>query len=131
MVSDGIKALSRGHSRCSEPRPLVALHGQRAVISIPHCQRAPPPLPKILSICRISGADGVQGMHFSAIHCCALTRPANGIVGSSCQNLYWLQSTHGHMEFLFMSAKKYCFCHIIRLIVTYLTVRHQVFLPPP
>lgn len=82
MVSDGIKVLSGGHSRCSEPRPLVALHGRWAVISVPHCQRAPPPLPKILSICRISGADGVQGMHFSAIHCCALAAPATAKEGS-------------------------------------------------
>lgn len=78
MVSDGIKALSGGHSRCSEPRPLVALHGRGAVISVAHCQRAPPPLPKILSICHISGADGVQGMHFSSIYCCALAWPASG-----------------------------------------------------
>lgn len=83
MVSDGIKVLSGGHSRCSEPRPLVALHGRRAVISVPHCQRVPPPLPQILSICRISGADGVQGMHFSAIHCCALAPAASANEGSS------------------------------------------------
>lgn len=78
MVSDGIKALSWGHSRCSEPRPLVTLPGRRAVISVPYCQSAPPPLPKILSICRTSRADGVQAMHFSSIHGCTLAHPASG-----------------------------------------------------
>lgn len=56
MVHDGIKALSGGHSRCSKPRPWVALDGRRAVIYVPHCQSCPPHLTplKNLSICHIS-----------------------------------------------------------------------------
>lgn len=45
MVHDGIKALSGGHSRCSKPRPWVALGGRRAVIYVPNCQSWPPPPP--------------------------------------------------------------------------------------
>lgn len=56
MVYDGIKALSGGHRRRSEPRPWVALDGRGAVISVPHCQSwPPPPSLKNLSICHISG----------------------------------------------------------------------------
>lgn len=55
MVYDGIKVLSGGHRRCSEPRPWVALDGRGAVISVPHCQSwPPPPSLKNLSICHIS-----------------------------------------------------------------------------
>lgn len=73
MVYDGIKALSGAHSRCLEPRPWVALHRWRAVISVPCCQKSSPFLPKTPSICSIS-RDRVGTMHFSAIRCCALGR---------------------------------------------------------
>lgn len=56
--------LSRGHSRRSEPRPLVAFCRWKAVMSAPHCQKAPPSLLTILSISYITGLDGVQGMNF-------------------------------------------------------------------
>lgn len=82
MVYDGIKALSGGHSRCSEPRPWVALHGWRAVISSPDCQRWPPPSRKTYPFAISAGADGVQGMHFSVIHCCVLGCPDSGNEGS-------------------------------------------------
>lgn len=108
MVSDGIKALSGGHSRCSEPRPLVVLHRRRAVISVPHCQRVPPPLPKILSICRISGADGVQAMHFFAIHCCASAHPASGNEGS-CVRVFIFHNTWSVQFFFCFSMQKIAF----------------------
>lgn len=79
MVHDGIKALSGGHSRCSKPRPWVALDGRRAVIYVPHCQSPPPTPPthprKSLSICHISrGRPSARHAIFchSQAHC--LTR---------------------------------------------------------
>lgn len=114
MVSDGIKALSWGHSRCSEPRPLVTLHGRRAVISVPYCQSAPPPLPKILSICRTSRADGLQAMHFSSIHCGASTHPASGSKDSWVRVYTRLNNTWSLPDFL-------CFCVCITLFPVVLT----------
>lgn len=73
MVYDGIKALSGAHRRCLEPRPWVALHRWRAVISVPCCQKSSPFLPTTLSICSISRGR-VGAMHFPAIRCCALGR---------------------------------------------------------
>lgn len=109
MVVDGIKALSGGHNRCSEPRPSVALHRRRAVISVPHCQRAPPPLPKILSICHISGADWVQGLHFSSINCCVLAWPVSANEGS-CVTIHLLQPSQGQLlSFCLRVKKNVCF----------------------
>lgn len=65
MVYDGIKALSGAHRRCFEPRPWVALHSWRAVISVPCCQQSSPFLPKTPSLCSISRGR-VGAMHFSA-----------------------------------------------------------------
>lgn len=77
MVHDGIKTLSGGHSRCSEPRPWVALDGRRAVIYVPHCQSwPPPPSLKNPSICHISrGRPSARRALFchSQAHC--RTRP--------------------------------------------------------
>lgn len=73
MVYDGIKALSGARRRCLEPRPWVALHRWRAVISVPCCQKSSPFLPKTPSICSISRGR-VGAMHFSAICCCTLAR---------------------------------------------------------
>lgn len=96
--------------RCSEPRPLVALHGRRADIFVPHCQSALPPLPKILSICPISGADTMQGMHFFLIHCCALARPASGNKGSCVRVFTATINT--------WSANHFCFCKQKQLLLT-------------
>lgn len=73
MVYDGIKALSGARRRCLEPRPWVALHRWRAVISVPCCQKSSPFLPKTPSICSISRGR-VGAMHFSAICCCTFAR---------------------------------------------------------
>lgn len=66
MVHDGIKALSGGHSRCSEPRPRVALNGRRAVIHVPHCQSWPPPpsLKKPIHLPHQQGQDECKACTF-------------------------------------------------------------------
>lgn len=131
MVVDGIKALSGGHNRCSEPRPSVALHRRRAVISVPHCQRAPPPLPKILSICHISGADWVQGMHFSSINCCVLAWPVSANEGS-CVTIHLLQPSQGQLLSFCLRVKKKCLSwhnfNITKPLKTKPTVRLQLLL---
>lgn len=76
MVYDGIKALSGAHRRRLEPRPWVALHRWRAVISVPCCQKSSPFFPKTPSICSISRGR-VGAMHFSAICCCALAQSSD------------------------------------------------------
>lgn len=78
MVYDGIKALSGAHRRRLEPRPWVALHRWRAVISVPCCQKSSPFFPKTPSICSISRGR-VGALHFSAICCWALAQSSDQI----------------------------------------------------
>jgi len=69
MVCDGIKAVSGGRTRGSEPRPLVG-----AVISVPQCP-APTPSNPIHLLYQ-------QGMHFPTAHGWGCARPARGTEGS-------------------------------------------------
>lgn len=103
MVYDGIKALSGGHRRCSEPRPWVALDGRGAVISVPHCQSwPPPPSLKNLSICHISRGRPSARHVLSCHHRRTVAHPASGHAG-----VFTKKNNHNNLSITVLLIKVY------------------------